>query len=1049
MVERKEPAVNDFVMMNEVSEDNLMDVLAARYSADFIYTYIGDVIVSVNPYKQLDIYTAANIKAYNGKLIWTVSPHIYALANEAYRHMIQNQENQCVIISGESGAGKTEASKILMQFIVAVSKSSEKVEVIKQMLLDSNPVLEAFGNAKTIRNDNSSRFGKYMEIQFSKNGTPIGGKITNYLLEKSRVVSRALDERSFHIFYQMLAGLPPAKLANLSLTQDPSAYKFLSCSNCTTVPTLNDNLNFKSVCYALKTFGFSEDEMWFMWRTIAVILHLGNVNIVQPTDSQSCNIENPAVVKIIADLMQVGASQLEKSLLYRSITTGNKTESVIEVPLDASQAYFARDALAKNMYAKLFLWLVSRLNAKIQCKAPARDCLFIGVLDIYGFEIFEENSFEQFCINLCNEKLQQVHIELTLKTEQECYLKEGIKWEPVKYFDNKLICDLIERKPMGIIPLLDEECLLSIGDDSTFLQKLNKHLAHHPHFCSCEKDIRKDKVIPPMSFKLRHYAGDVVYKVEGFMQKNTDSFFSDLSTAVQSSKDPLVAALFPQSQSKDSNKRMPTSIATQFKDALNALISTLMSCQPHYIRCIKPNDLKRPNELDEERVRNQVRYLGLVENVRVRRAGFANRQSYQRFIHRYKMTCPDTWPTWQGEGTEGARLVMQSNNIASKEYLLGKTMIFIRNPNTLWTLEGVRDKILPSIVTLIQATWRGFQVRLASKRRKAAIVIQKVWRGYRVRKQWKRDRAATKILFAYRGAKALKWVRTLGALYANVKSDPNRGKSVSWPQPPVGLTWASKLVHDVYRNWKANVMVRSLTVEQQKVMRQKVIAYSLMSKPWDIQRKFQCDYLEDDRSNKKNYTALMNTFLVRSGDSHVCFADYVMKISRNGKAQRRVMMITDRHLYKHDARSYKVKNTVKLTNIEGVSMSRNTDAFIVVHVKAPEPDLFFECYSSKVNKLAEVVAALAGAFKACTGRDVVVHFGDSVLFNNGRPKGHDCRVDFTNDASLAGVLFKKVKPHQYLVAAPPGSPGSPVFVPPTSPATNSPASPLRASTVPK
>jgi len=433
--------------------------------------------------------------------MYEVPPHIYSLSNDVYRTMLQNYASQCVIISGESGAGKTEASKVLMQYLSAVSKTATynaEVQNIKNQLLESNPILEAFGNSKTLRNDNSSRFGKYMEIQFEADGTPIGGKITNYLLEKSRVVGRAKGERSFHIFYQLLAGSTDQELQELKLEKNPASYEYLKSSECMTVDSIPDTQDFKNVTKALDVLGFSAEDKKSMFRILAGILHLGNIQFKEV--GKKTSIANPEVTKIVSGLLGTYDTILAKVLMSRSITTGGgKRQSNISIPLDVASSQFTRDALAKSIYFRLFDWIVEKINQKLATKSLGKKVV-IGILDIYGFEVFENNSFEQFCINLCNEKLQQLFIELTLKSEQEEYVKEGIEWEPIKFFNNKIICDMIEGKP-GIITLMDECCLISESTDMTLLERLDHNLAKNPYYESYKKT--NDKTIANNSFRVK------------------------------------------------------------------------------------------------------------------------------------------------------------------------------------------------------------------------------------------------------------------------------------------------------------------------------------------------------------------------------------------------------------------------------------------------------------------------------------------------------------------------------------------------------------------
>jgi myosin-1 len=434
----------------------------------------------------------------------------------------------------------------------------------------------------------------------------------------------------------------------------------------------------------METLGFTPAHQDLIWRIIGAILLLGNVNFqIDKTHTavgeSKVSVTDFSLVETIANLLECDPYRLKDALISRQISTGvSRRMSVIHIHLDEGQAKFTRDALAKALYSLLFTWLVEHINKTIHANVPRAETLVIGVLDIYGFEIFEKNSFEQFCINYCNEKLQQLFIELTLKTEQEEYVREGIKWTPVEYFNNKIICDLIDGKPLGVVSLLDESCLVANSTDISFLDKMNRNFKHK-HYESY--GTTNNRQIPSDAFRLKHYAGDVTYCVEGFLEKNKDTLFVDLINAMLTTKNAIFPELF-KSVNTDTKKR-PVTAGTQFKTSLAELVDTLLKCRPHYTRCIKPNANKRPGVLDEALVRHQIRYLGLVENLRVRRAGFANRQTYDRFLRRYKMLATATWPRWRGDDQTGSQAIIDEVGLPKDEYSMGKTKVFIKNPTTV------------------------------------------------------------------------------------------------------------------------------------------------------------------------------------------------------------------------------------------------------------------------------------------------------------------------------------------------------------------------------
>ncbi|XP_077175762.1 unconventional myosin-Ie-like isoform X2 [Paroedura picta] len=712
----KQSGVDDMVLLSKISEEAIVENLKKRFMDDYIFTYIGPVLISVNPFKQLPYFTDREIDMYQGAAPYENPPHIYALADNMYRNMLIDGENQCVIISGESGAGKTVAAKYIMGYVSKVSGGGPKVQHVKDIILKSNPLLEAFGNAKTVRNNNSSRFGKYFEIQFSRGGEPDGGKISNFLLEKSRVVSQNPGERSFHIYYQLLEGATPEQRENLGITT-PDYYYYLNQSAAYKVDDMSDHQEFQETLTAMDVVGLSGEEQALVLQIVAGVLHLGNITFRE--SGNYAVVESEDFLAFPSYLLGVDQQRLQEKLTSRKMDSkwGGRQE-VIDVTLNVEQANFTRDALSKALYARLFDYLVDAVNKAMQKDHQEYS---IGVLDIYGFEIFQKNGFEQFCINFVNEKLQQIFIELTLKAEQEEYVQEGIRWSPIDYFNNKVVCDLIENKvnPPGLMSILDDVCATmhakGEGADHTLVQKLQTALGTHPHFNSWNR-----------GFVIHHYAGKVSYDVEGFCERNRDVLFTDLIELMQSSElscvvpgrggapatvaagehqSAFIRDLFPENLSAEKKGR-PTTAGSKIKKQANDLVGTLMRCTPHYIRCIKPNETKRPRDWEESRVKHQVEYLGLRENIRVRRAGYAYRRAFQKFLHRYAILTPQTWPSWRGEEKQGVVHLMKSVNMDPDQYQLGSTKVFIKAPESLFLLEEMRERRYDGYARVIQKAWR-------------------------------------------------------------------------------------------------------------------------------------------------------------------------------------------------------------------------------------------------------------------------------------------------------------------------------------------------------
>uniref|UniRef100_A0AAX7TBR3 Osteoclast-stimulating factor 1 n=1 Tax=Astatotilapia calliptera TaxID=8154 RepID=A0AAX7TBR3_ASTCA len=591
--------------------------------------------------------------------------------------------------SGESGAGKTVAAKYIMGYISRVSGGGPRVQHVKDIILQSNPLLEAFGNAKTLRNNNSSRFGKYFEIQFSSGGEPDGGKISNFLLEKSRVVMRNPGERSFHIFYQLIEGATSEQKNSLGITS-LDYYSYLNQSGSYKVDDINDKSDFQETMKAMDVIGIAPEDRSMVLQIVAGVLHLGNISFKESGNYAA--VESEEFLAFPAFLLGIDHIRLKEKLTSRKMDSkwGSAVES-IDVTLNVEQACYTRDALSKALHSRVFDFLVESIN-----KAMVKDHqeLNVGVLDIYGFEIFQKNGFEQFCINFVNEKLQQIFIELTLKAEQEEYVQEGIKWTPIEYFNNKIVCDLIESKnPPGIMSILDDVCAtmhaVGEGADQTMLQKLRVQINTHEHFNSWNQ-----------GFIIHHYAGKVSYDAEGFCERNRDVLFTDLIELMQSSE--ILIIIFP---------FFDVCSNSILQKQANDLVSTLMKCTPHYIRCIKPNETKKPRDWEESRVKHQVEYLGLKENIRVRRAGYAYRRVFRKFLNRYAILTKESWPTWRGDEKQGVLHLLRSVNMDQDQFQLGRTKIFIKAPESLFLLEETRERKFDGYARTIQKAWRKYVAR--------------------------------------------------------------------------------------------------------------------------------------------------------------------------------------------------------------------------------------------------------------------------------------------------------------------------------------------------
>ncbi|XP_072835769.2 unconventional myosin-Ib isoform X3 [Pogona vitticeps] len=978
--------VGDMVLLEPLTEETFIDNLKQRFDHSEIYTYIGSVVISINPYRLLPIYSPEKVEEYRNRNFYELRPHIFALSDEAYRSLRDQDKDQCILITGESGAGKTEASKLVMSYVAAVCGKGAEVNQVKEQLLQSNPVLEAFGNAKTVRNDNSSRFGKYMDIEFDFKGDPLGGVISNYLLEKSRVVKQPRGERNFHIFYQILSGGSEDLLKKLKLEKDFSRYNYLNLGSAI-VNGVDDAANFRTVRNAMQIVGFMDHETQSVFEVVAAVLKLGNIEFkpesrVNGLDESKIKDKNE--LKEICELTGIDQSVLERAFSFRTVEA--KQEKV-STTLNVAQAYYARDALAKNLYSRLFSWLVTRINESIKAQTKVRKKV-MGVLDIYGFEIFEENSFEQFIINYCNEKLQQIFIELTLKEEQEEYIREGIEWTHIEYFNNAIICDLIENNQNGILAMLDEECLRpgAVTDD-TFLEKLNQICATHQHFESrmskCARFLN-DTSLPHSCFRIQHYAGKVMYQVEGFVDKNNDLLYRDLSQAMWKANHSLIKALFPEGNPAKINLKRPPTAGSQFKASVATLMKNLQTKNPNYIRCIKPNDKKAAHIFNDALVCHQVRYLGLLENVRVRRAGYAFRQLYEPCLERYKMLCKQTWPHWKGPARAGVEVLFNELEVPNEEFSMGRSKIFIRNPRTLFKLEDLRKQRLEDLATLIQKIYRGWKCRtrfLLMKRsqivvaawyrryaqqkkyqqtKNSAIVVQSYIRGWKARKllrelkhQKRCEEAVTTIAAYWHGSQVRREYRKFFRANAGRKiyefiiqkimqkyflEMKNKMPSLSpvdknWPaRPYLFLDSTHKELKRIFHLWRCKKYRDEFTDQKKAIYEEKLEASELFKDkkalyPASVGQPFQGAYLEISKNPK--YKRLKDAV-----DEKIIIAEVVNKINRaNGKSSARIFLLTKNNVLLADQKSGHIKAEVPLGDVIKVSMSSQSDGFFAVHLK--------------------------------------------------------------------------------------------------------------------
>ncbi|XP_073404725.1 unconventional myosin-VIIa isoform X3 [Dendrobates tinctorius] len=727
--------VEDMIRLGDLNEAGILRNLLIRYREHLIYTncggrtYTGSILVAVNPYQLLPIYTPDQIRLYTNKKIGEMPPHIFAIADNCYFNMQRNSKDQCCIISGESGAGKTESTKLILQFLAAISGQHSWIE---QQVLEANPILEAFGNAKTIRNDNSSRFGKYIDIHFNKKGAIEGAKIEQYLLEKSRVCRQAPDERNYHVFYCMLKGMPPDQKKKLGLGK-ATDYNYLCMGHCTTCDGRDDIKEYANIRSAMKVLMFTDTENWEISRLLAAILHLGNLRYeARMYDNlDACEVIYSTSLTTAANLLEVEPQDLMNCLTSRTIITRGET---VSTPLSMEQALDVRDAFVKGIYGRLFVWIVEKINAAIYRPLSSEPKVIrrsIGLLDIFGFENFTVNSFEQLCINFANENLQQFFVRHVFKLEQEEYNLENINWQHIEFTDNQDALDMIAIKPMNIISLIDEESKFPKGTDTTMLNKLNSQHKLNTFY------------IPPKNsyetqFGINHFAGIVYYETRGFLEKNRDTLHGDIIQLVHSSKNKFIKQIFQAdvAMGAETRKRSPT-LSSQFKRSLELLMRTLSVCQPFFVRCIKPNEYKKPMLFDRELCIRQLRYSGMMETIRIRRAGYPIRYTFVEFVDRYRVLMPGVKPAYkQGDLRGTCQRIAECVLGKDDDWQIGKTKIFLKDHHDM-LLEIERDKAITDKVILIQKVVRGFKDRSNFvKVRKSVLLIQRYWRGYNCRRNY-------------------------------------------------------------------------------------------------------------------------------------------------------------------------------------------------------------------------------------------------------------------------------------------------------------------------
>uniref|UniRef100_W5LSP6 Myosin, heavy chain 6, cardiac muscle, alpha n=1 Tax=Astyanax mexicanus TaxID=7994 RepID=W5LSP6_ASTMX len=740
--------IEDMAMFTFLHEPAVLFNLKERYAAWMIYTYSGLFCVTVNPYKWLPVYDSEVVAAYRGKKRTEAPPHIFSISDNAYQYMLTDRENQSVLITGESGAGKTVNTKRVIQYFASIAaaggsaKKDANKGTLEDQIIQANPALEAFGNAKTVRNDNSSRFGKFIRIHFGTSGKLSSADIETYLLEKSRVTFQLKSERNYHIFFQILSNAKPELLDMLLITNNPYDYSYISQGE-VTVASINDSEELLATDSAFDVLGFTPDEKIGVYKLTGAIMHYGNMKFKQKQREEQAEPDGSEAADKSAYLMGLNSADLLKGLCHPRVKVGNE---YVTKGQGVDQVYYSLGALAKSVYEKMFNWMVVRINQSLDTKQHRQ--YFIGVLDIAGFEIFDFNTFEQLCINFTNEKLQQFFNHHMFVLEQEEYKKEGIDWEFIDFgMDLQACIDLIE-KPLGIMSILEEECMFPKASDQTFKAKLyDNHLGKSNMF----QKPRAAKGKAEAHFALVHYAGTVDYNISGWLVKNKDPLNETVVGLYQKSSLKLLSLLFSsyagaeggeKSGGKGAKKKGSSfqTVSALHRENLNKLMTNLRTTHPHFVRCLIPNESKTPGIMDNCIVMHQLRCNGVLEGIRICRKGFPNRVLYGDFKQRYRILNASAIPEGQFiENKKSAEKLLGSLDIDHTQYRFGHTKVFFK-AGLLGTLEEMRDEQLARIITRIQANARALLMRAEYlklvERRDALMVIQWNLRSFLSVKNW-------------------------------------------------------------------------------------------------------------------------------------------------------------------------------------------------------------------------------------------------------------------------------------------------------------------------
>ncbi|KAF2367453.1 Myosin head motor domain [Trinorchestia longiramus] len=1019
VLDADEVGVADCSLLSPANEETIVRNLNARYDSDIIYSNVGSDLVSVNPYQRLDLYTQEVMKVYRAPLLSALPPHLFAVGERARRGVYEQREDQVIVLAGESGAGKTEAGRLLLQFLCLEEESSSAAR-----LHAAHTVLEAFGNARTRRNDNASRFAKHVELELDHRG------------EASRVCHQNSCERNYHIFYQLVTGAHPHTLKSLRLQRSADQYKALS--SCRPAPSDADvdKLHYAATKHALDVLGSSATEQHDVMCIVAAVLKFSNL-VFSPVNNidgtEGCAVQNEYEAREACELLQCSPRLLLSALRTRTSVAGSAGECV-STELTASQASTTRDLLCQALYARLFSWLLNRVNEAIKVGEPARRKV-LSIVDVFGFEILERNSFSQLIINYTNERLTQVVRQMTLKDRQEEYVREGLEWTFTDPAVEMPSLHLLQQSKSGILALVEDLTSRNCGDQEPFLSKrppqpqaapglhsdamslhmeedLLKHVAKscvgHPCLdvktsagggSTASRHHHADNNLPVDAFRIRHYAGSVTYSVRGFLAKNKDELSRDLSLAMFSCEHPFLRSLFPEGNPRRGSHKRPASVVSQAQISVASLLRHIAGKKLHVVHCLKPNDSKLPRELDDALLAHQIRYHCLVEICRVSQEGWVMGATHQQFLQRYRLLSEHTWPQWRGSSLEGSAMLLADLSLTPSQYTFGRTRVYIKSQKTVEELEQYRRERLEGLAVMIQAVWRCFvQRRRYSDVRRAQLVIATAWRRHREKRRveeealeklrWGRpqenlglsaqileknmmrfrreDWAAAVVQNAY--VRFLRW-----RFLVNLISDPPSESPIAddWPPAPLlilPLSLALRRLHHLNRCTRYRLRFDQTARNR---MREKVTASIIFrerkaSYSRSIGHPFVGDYV------RLRQNAQWKKVASETNDHYIVFADIVNKITRSaGKFVPILLAVSTNALLVVDQRTLQLKYRIPASDIARISLSPFMDDIAVVHVKPSSPTTDIASGSSQ-----QLNASQGGCL---FGSDIAKRKGDIVL----------------------------------------------------------------------